>query len=215
MKSALILVLAAGAVSADPVIYDNGPWTGEPLMSSQYDSAYPFESEVADDFRLDDDYIVTDAHWIGGYFNGSPILADWTVRFYDDNAGSPGNMIYSETFAGTDVNQTSVGFDGTGTENFSYDVVLSAPWQATAGDTYWVSFQGVNFFPPQSAVSATSAVNGNVAQFKSAFFGFPDWVDTTAVFGVAYDVPFQITGVIPAPASIALLGLGALVRRRR
>ncbi len=213
MKTALILVLAAGAASADPVIYDNGPWTGENLLSSQLDSSLPLDSAVADDFVLGDNYLVTDAHWVGGYYNGSYVAADWRVTIYEDTGAGPGVVIYSEDMAFAGLNEQLVGYDNNGAANYSYDATFAAPLALAAG-TYWISFQGMNDYPPQSAVSGTTAVNNSEGYFMSNYFGFPNWVPGSSVFGVGYDIPFSITGVIPAPASIALLGLGALLRRR-
>jgi hypothetical protein len=50
--------------------------------------------------------------------------------------------------------------------------------------------------------------------FRSAYFGYPDWVPNTTVFGEAFDVNFKLYGV-PEPASLLLLGLGGLTLLRR
>ena len=42
----------SGALATDPVIYDNGVAAPNTGLSSQLDTAYPFDSQVADDFSL-------------------------------------------------------------------------------------------------------------------------------------------------------------------
>ena len=56
---------------------------------------------VYDTFTLSQTWDVESFHFVGGYFNGgqAPITA-WTLTFYNDAAGSPGNPIASGVFPG-------------------------------------------------------------------------------------------------------------------
>jgi hypothetical protein len=213
MKSALVLVIAAGAVNADPVIWDNTVDDDLTLLSSQNDTAYPFDSQLADDFMFTDmGYFVTDVHWKGGFWNGTPINPiDFNIYFYaDDGTGQP-------TQPGTELAQYNFQ-DVLGTDDgagfLDYSVDLPTPFTANAGETYWVAIQWEGLFPPQWGWAAS--LNGVVDYGSPALQGFPllgtpYWSDPG--YGDAY---WQLTGVpIPAPASAALLGLGGLMLRRR
>ncbi len=216
MKTALLFVIAAAGAANAATLYDNGPWTGEGLVSSEDIPAYALVSEFADDFNLAGAYLVEDFHWNAGFYNGSPIQTAQTITIYYDNAGTPGAIAMQETFAAGTMNEVFQGVDLFGWSHFSYSVVFSAPQILPAGN-YWVStIVGPHNFPPQGGPSVSTAINGNQGLFRSAFFGFPNWTPGSNVFGVAYDwANFSVTGTIPAPASIALLGLGGLVSRRR
>ncbi|MCK4874028.1 MAG: PEP-CTERM sorting domain-containing protein [Phycisphaerales bacterium] len=212
--SALILVIAAaGAANADPVIWNNNV-PADTLLSSQLDTAYPFDSQVADDFMFTDmGYYVTDVHWTGGFWGGDPLNPiAFNIYFYaDDGTGN---------FPTTPVPTSALAiyhFDSvTGTPNgtyYDYSVDLPTDFTANVNTKYWIAIQGEHFFPPQYGMAcATSQVYyGSNAKQGFPLLGMPYWTDPG--YG---DMVFSLTGVpIPAPASIALLGLGALTIRRR
>jgi len=216
MKTRALLIAAGTAVAfgstvnADPVIWDN-TFTADTLLSSQLDSVYPFDSQVADDFMLDADYNVTDVHWWGGFWNGSPFdPIDFNIYFYaDDGTGmaptQPGTELAMYSMSGV-----SGTFDGAMGAD-AYDVVLPTPFVAQANTKYWIAIQAVFPFPPQWGWSTSAA--GQLANAKQGFplLGLPYWTDPG--WG---DANFYLTGTpVPAPSSIALLGLGGLAIRRR
>ena len=211
-----LAVCALGmAANADPVIFDQSFWSGENLLSAQIDTGLPLVTEVADDFMLDGAYYITDVHWIGGFWNGSPVdpLA-FQISFYDDLNDCPGNLLYTETTA--NLSGTFVGIDNNGSENFEYSTYLADPLLTAADTKYWISVQGIINFPPQYGWSGKTTIYGDDVEFRSEYFGFPDWVDGSTVFGTEYDVVFWLTGtIVPAPGALALLGLAGLARRRR
>ncbi len=212
------LVVAGACVNAANaafVLHQNAYWSGETLIASQLDTTLPLDAAFADDFVVTGPHdIITEACWYGGYYNGAHVPGDWTVTLYDDIAGMPGNVLYIETFPYAGVNELAVGFDQYGDVNYSYHVVLSQPFQAAIGSTYWIAFQGNANYPPQSGVSGTSTITYNQGHFGSNYFGYGYWVPTSSAFGVAYDIPFCVMGV-PAPSSVALLSAAGLLSRRR
>ncbi len=178
------------------VVYDNGmAYVG--VAASQYDPTFYFDPIVADDFILDEDQRVNDVHWIGVYWNGGDDgNFDWLVTFYNDvgDGTKPGTVIQSYMYANASVNETWIG--GTpGSLNF-YDcyVRLPATLSFSAGTKYWISIQGVGAFPPQSGWAYhQTPILLHEAVFKSVYFGYPDWTNTSTVFGYAVDVCFQLT----------------------
>ncbi|MFH1748869.1 MAG: hypothetical protein ABIG44_17695 [Planctomycetota bacterium] len=208
----------APPAARDPVIYDNGlDYVG--MAASQFDTVYDLEPILADDFMLTaPNTIVTDVHWIGGYWNGDALPFDWEITFYADAApfgAGPAAIIYQELFANANTNETWIEDTANGSHFYSYDVTLAAPLDLVAGTTYWMSAQGIGDFPPQSGFAYhTDPITGSEAYFKSVYFGVPDWVPGNTVFGQQIDACFQLTG-IPEPASLVLLTLAGLLIRRR
>ena len=201
----------------DPVIYDNG-LLYDGIAASQNDTAIGLDPILADDFVLTDpDTTVTDVHWIGGYWNGPPDDGnfDWEVTFYMDNFGVPGAVLYSELFANAATNETFIEGAPGASNYFSYDVTLTDSVVLAAGPTYWLSVQGQGNYAPQSGWAYhLDPILGSPAQFKSNYFGFPNWTRSFDVFGYDVDACFQLTG-IPEPATLVLLTLGGLLLRRR
>src|SRR5436190_2060074 len=101
MKSRALLTTLTGVamlagssmVMADPVIWDNGNvGAGSTALSSQFDTAYPFQSQTADDFQFSAGMLVTDVHWSGTYFNGAPLANPgpaFNIYIYADAGGKP------------------------------------------------------------------------------------------------------------------------------
>jgi hypothetical protein len=230
-----IALLATGAVMADPptvswyhgasgdtvtvnpVQWDNMPnGYGTSFLSSQLETAYPFDSQVADDFRFDDGtYDITDVFWIGGYWNGDPTPGSaFNIIFYNDAGGLPtggpddptptAKAVYTVPWA--QVNEINNG-DGT----YSYDVELDTAFTAVQGQHYWLAIQYVGFYPPQWGWAP--ALHSH--QLFDAHQGFPLLgTDYWAPVDPATDMAFKLSGV-PAPGTLALLALAGLVTRRR
>ena len=73
------------------------------LYSSQNDTnGFGNFATVYDNFTLTQTWDVESFHWVGGYFNppAQGLITAWTLTFYNDNAGSPGNAIASGFFPG-------------------------------------------------------------------------------------------------------------------
>ena len=151
-------------------------------LSSQDDQCYPFLSEVADDFMGDGEMMIG-AGWWGVYWNGTPIAPDaFNLKVYADGGGAPGELIYSE--AVTDYNETFG-------DPYGYCALLSEGVMKMDGMTYWLGVQAVFCFPPQWGYG-TGEGSGSEIHFLSAFFGYPDWVPGSVVFGVPYDAAFLL-----------------------
>ncbi|MCK4366312.1 MAG: hypothetical protein KAW45_09690, partial [Thermoplasmatales archaeon] len=129
------------------IVWDNG-MTYSNMGSAQDDTQYPLLSEMADDFKFTSTQAVHDVHWVGGYWNppGSAPF-DWRIRFYKDAGGEPGDVPYGGSpfvFAWDDINKVDLG-------NGYFQMDVDIPTVVfNAGVKYWISIQGVGFFPPQS-----------------------------------------------------------------
>jgi len=159
------------------IVWDNGGIDGtQNGLSSQFDTAYPFNSQVADDFMLDVDTPITDVHWWGIFWNGPPAgpnPADFNIIFYADAGGMPtGAGLPDPTPTALKVYNIPgvMGVPTGGTEEYEYDVILPEPFVALANEHYWIAIQWAGDFPPQWGWSTNG---GNPELLNPAVQGFP------------------------------------------
>jgi hypothetical protein len=189
-----------GSGNSRDLIWDND-LSYEALLASQMDPTYGELGTCADDFQLASTTDVTDVHWTGGFWNGAPAPIDWQITFYnDDGSGNlPGTILAGPlTFLYADCNEVFIELIGT-SYFYSYEVTLPDAVTCQAGVKYWIAFQGQLTFPPQSGMAAHTAPQQlHQMVFKSAYFGYPTWVDGSTVWpGINYDLAFQLTGGAP------------------
>jgi hypothetical protein len=196
-------MIKSNLINRGNVVWDNGPPGAVPnLYSSQNAANYPFISQVADDFQLPEDTIITDVHWWGGFWNGGIVNpCDFNIYIYaDDGSGNKptgGNPDPSPTALATYVFTGLVGVAYPPiTQGFEYDVMLDPSFPAVAGQKYWIAIQGVTGYPPQYGWA-----NADGIQLHSAVFGFPllgynFWTNVDP----ALDMAFYLTGPhVPVP----------------
>jgi hypothetical protein len=179
------------------VIWDNGAYMGS-LLSSQLDTAYPFNSQVADDFQFGSGQTITEIIFWGGFWNGDPINPiDLNVIFYADDGS--GNM---PTGAGTnDPTSTALLVDFhaavSGVDNgdgmYTYDIVLNTPFVAASGEKYWVACQWAGDYPPQWGWSDSDTQQLHTCMQGFPLLSVPYWTDPG--YG---DVAFQLLGGSPS-----------------
>lgn len=209
------VAFTASAATAGDLLWDNVPggFTPASSMSSQFDSSYPFDSQLADDFVLAGGGVIESVTFWGGFFNGSPVpVPSFNIIFYEDAGGTPPGGPEDPSGFGTLFNvsatSTPVGDD------FEYTADLGAGFAADPGTTYWIAIQAVFAFPPQWGWSASNTMQGSETYFGFPLLGIPYWTPGAAVFGTPRDAAFQLYG-IPAPGALALLGVAGLAGRRR
>jgi hypothetical protein len=99
-----------GESSKGNVVWDNGMhYTA--LIASQWDVNTKLDPIGADDFQFEETTVVTDAHWIGGYWNPPEDGDfDWNVSFYTDRGDgmAPGAKIYEHVFLNSEVHETFI-----------------------------------------------------------------------------------------------------------
>lgn len=221
----LAFMSSAQAAPLDPLIFDNGvvPNTG---LSSQLDTVYPFESQVADDFVLagGGQFNVTGISFTGLQFNDPPdipIPTDFNIFFYADGGGAP---LYTGDGTSSPVADAIASITATltppepvpGPYTYAFDFVADAGQSAVvlnAGTTYWVTVQADFPFPPQFGWEGDSSGGNAVQGFP--LLGTPFWspVNTEMVFQL-YGT--RVTGVpTPTTAMLMVAGLIGLALRRR
>ena len=173
---------------------------GSNLFSSQNDTnGLGNFATVYDNFTFTRTWDVESFHWVGGYFNPAnqaPITA-WTLTFYNDNAGQPGNPIATGTFAGNG-GETFIG-NVNGFPIFEYSLFFGSFDMAPG--TYWASVVPDLGFPPQWGWATGTGGDG---------ISYQDFFGTRTQLGS--DMAFAIDGtqVTPEPGTLIMLGTGIL-----
>ena len=179
-----------------PVVWDNG-MEYDGLGASQWDEPGNFDAHCADDFHFDEDTIVWDVHWIGGYWNGDPAEFSWCIAFFiDDGSGAqPVGIPYQPSHAGPfcfeweEIDKEDLG-DG----YYKMSVILPDGILFIGCEKYWIAIWGVGAFPPQSGWGYhADPITLHQGVFGSNYFGIPFWTNSEDVFGAPYDFCFQLT----------------------
>ncbi|HVT14462.1 MAG TPA: PEP-CTERM sorting domain-containing protein [Fimbriimonadaceae bacterium] len=209
----------AVAASADPVLFYGGDFDSR-------DGGYSGQNGSVADSRIYDDFTLSSASNITGIFANfldSMSIAP-TTAYYEFrsgvSAGNGGTLIASGTM---NVTGTPTGRSGFGLNEIDYAGSIT-PVMLSAG-TYWVTMAPISAGTGSEYMSTTSGANGvggplaNGNSFwDSPTFGL-SFANTSDVFGAGtWDMSIGVTGTpVPEPASMAVLGLGALalIRRRR
>ena len=156
----LVCGLAAGPLRADdPVVYSQPSADYEDTTWDSYTAPGATPATVYDNFTLTNSGRITAVQWHGDYIdhnnlNNNPAPADvtgFTISFWTDNNGQPGQQISSQTLAVSACNETSLGtipfnaFNDPTTHEisfYSYRAVLPTAFDASGGTAYWVSIVG-------------------------------------------------------------------------
>jgi len=170
------------------------------LGSSQWYSVLALDSKIADNFDVPYQANVNSVVWWGGYWNYGPDtneVIDFWIEIYPDSAGNNQPMqdpIYSERVSFEDV------FLGAyaNFNHYRYSANIP-PFLANPGETYWIVFMATLFFQPQYGMQIdTFPAQGDdqIGYFKSNYFGYPEWIPTSSLWGGQYELAFQIYGSV-------------------
>lgn len=190
--------------SANPVVYQHAAVAGGNQFASQNDpGGNGAFAKVYDNFTLAAKTLITDVHWVGGYFN--PVsqgpITSFLVQIWSD-VGGPGAALMADSQGGV-ANETLIS-----AATYSYDIDLTTAFVAEANTTYWLSIQPTLVFPPQWGWA--QGTGGDDVAYQD-IFGNRNLLQL--------DLAFSLTGTtVPQPASLALVGLalaGLLAAKRR
>jgi len=188
--------LARGECTAPVVKWEQLP-DGTTALSAQDDSAYPFTTELADDF-VGDGTTLLGVEWWGTYWNGTATAPEsFRLRVYTVADTIPGTPVFENT--ATAFNEV------TGDPNHYCALFTGDPFVKEDAAAYFLSVQAVLVFPPQWGW-ATGTGNGRECRFRSALFGHPDWVSATTAFGVDHELAFRLLNPDESPVEEASWG---------
>lgn len=216
LSLAAILVGTAASTSSAVVIYDqyNNAGTSS-YASQQFEPAnVAFNCSVLDDFTVSSAVTVQSVDFSFVYFNGIGPVTNWHIGFFSSPAAAvSGNLV-------GDIADVSGIAGGQAAAPFPTFLSLNVGNIPLAAGTYWIGIQGVMNFTPNGQIGVTErlVISGSEARFINPGGGFGVGTNATlgtlAGAGQQRDVAFRLNGV-PAPSTLALLGLGGLVARRR
>ncbi|MCW5775885.1 MAG: hypothetical protein KIS87_05505 [Phycisphaeraceae bacterium] len=171
--------------ASDPVIYTNTgsyPNLAGSGWSSQFDTNYPFESRVADDFVLPGPANqVTGVTWAGLWWNPGPPgnATGFRVFFYNDVGGVPGQPGSANEIGSTTLTMGQItiqtGIYCSVCDDYTADI---NPITLNPGTKYWVTVQSINFFPPQWGWMDAIGSPANAHQ-GFPLLGIPYWVNNS------------------------------------
>jgi hypothetical protein len=180
------------------IVWDNG-MEDDAIVIAIEDDQYPIYAECADDFRFDTLTEVCDVHWIGGYWKGVGYNSchwPWKITFYNDDNNKPGS-VYLGPFEYNNSEYTETFIKDLGQEygnRYEFSVDLPENYEFPGDQKFWISIKGVGSFPPQSGWACHFGPGKlHEAVFKSAYFGYPDWTDTSIAMGTSLHMCFQLT----------------------
>ena len=184
-----IYISRSGALLFDQVATGNNAF-----CSSQWDSVWPFEDRICDNFTVPYDAEVDSVVWWGGYWSyPSNSIIDFWIEIYPDSVGfsqPKQDAMYSERVGYTETSLVTY---------YQYEAVIPQ-FQAFAGETYWIQFMASLLFPPHWGNECSWPGNtpgwgdGQECYFKSDLYGYLQWTSATTVFGYPYESSFQIYG---------------------
>jgi hypothetical protein len=213
-----LLVLCAGATSSQAtVLWDqlsNAQGTGPGFASQQFEASFTgYNIASIDDFTLGVPSTIQSVDFPFFYYNGSGPVNTWRIEIYS----SPAAALASGTGLAGDV--ASVQGIAGGQAATPYPNFISVPVNIPlAAGTYWIGIIGQMDFGTGGQVAVMGETNitgaGAMQVNPGGNFGLPGNLAPMASAGVAYDMAYRLNGV-PAPASLALVGLGGLVGMRR
>lgn len=192
------------------VVYDN-TMNYYTLTSNQADSVYGIDSEGADDFSFytgGEEVCIQDVHWVGGHWNGLWSDAQWIIRFYeDDGTGNTPGALYAGPFTVTPKKTLLVDYT---TESFwSFSADIPEVCFPGCGEKFWIDIQADHDYPPQYGWAAHySPILGHELMWKCPYFGYPDWVPGSDVFGIVLDYAFQLTQKADHDVSVIEINTG-------
>ncbi len=148
-------------------------------------------------------------------------LTSLTVYGTEQGDSSQNQFVLYAITSNANVSPATVYASGFGTQVGS-DLTFDLTGVSLSAGTYWVTAWVVRDFGlgGQWFWNQTGdAISGSESYLHNpggGFGGGTDPLSSTAFFGFPADLAFNIQGdVVPAPASLALLGMGGLIARRR
>jgi hypothetical protein len=182
------------------IVWDNG-FFYDYLIRAEYDSNASVDAFPADDFSFENNTIIDEVGWIGGYWDTGYNMSHWTwkIEFYkDDGTGEKPGDLYVGNFTFEVCNYTEIFIEEITNWSIYYEINVTLPQDVMfeGGEKYWISIWAVGNEPPYPgwAYHYNSTIL-HEAVFKSVyFFGDLNWHDTGEVLKYPADLCFQLGG---------------------
>lgn len=205
LSTAAFAALAVSTTGLADVILDQpASSVGDAASQIFLDPYTPYTCSAFDDFTIGESYDLTKLTVYGTNSSSGSSAANVSVRvsFYTDP------NLFNAAVAST-----------TGTQ-VGGDLIFDLTGITLGPGTYWISAQVERSFDlgGQWFWRTSDTVNGAQALWQNPAGGFgygSDPIPITTLGASAHDMAFTLEGIVPTPGAMALLGLSALVGRRR
>lgn len=215
----LVQTLIAGLLAATPlaadVIWDNYPnGYNHAVWHSSERNTVVNNSWMIDDFTLEVSEEIAGVQWVGAHSLDTP-FSGADLLILDDDFQLVTELTNVEyTVQQLEIFQSKQIFEGT----INFDEALVLPAGKYYLGTRLVGAAGVG--RAYTVVAGDGPRGDGSALFRSPLFGIMNWTHTEDIplgSGTAYDNAFRLLGVVPEPATLALLAISgvAALRRRR
>jgi len=236
-----LLLVALAGLAVGPAFA--AEWVWDQLTPDSYggaswiDNDNPSDATSADDFLCDQTGYIKTVKFMGWSYYGEAYINQFVVDFYNDVPATPND----QSHPGDLLASYTLPFTSEGSLPYTYTVQLPGDGffqdgTPTNPKVYWISIRGLmvddGFFDAWywSFKDRNIPAWNDDAAFTSTYFGYPPWsswgVDPAGTVSL-YDGPlpggwtsldmcYKLIGdKVPEPASLLLIGLGALLLRRR
>jgi hypothetical protein len=184
--------------SSRDVLFDQELTQHDNTGTSEYIAAYDLRSIIVDDFEIEmgRQTIENVDIWVG-WWTTMGTAQTISVRIYEDDGGAPtgapeGGWLWEYLATSADWENETV---GTNLELYEIDIPSGDEPEVDADTTYWFGFQVEHTFPPQAGAGMhNTVVWGEQSYFASEFFGYPNWVTGSTIFGSSTSSGFILYG---------------------
>lgn len=213
----LVLMMASCAFAANPttdsgygsgivynpddsrdVLFDQELAQHDNTGTSEYIAAYDLRSIIVDDFEITmgRQTIENVDIWVG-WWTYMGTAQTISVRIYEDDGGVPtgdpeGGWLWEYPATSSDWENSTVGTD---LELYEVDIPSGDEPSVDADTLYWFGFQVEHTYPPQAGAGMhNTIVWGEQTYFASVYFGYPNWVTGSTIFGSSTSSGFILYG---------------------
>jgi hypothetical protein len=204
---------------ASYIVYDNEPTDWNYYVASYIDNVqYGWDELIADDFLMwtpaGEEWCIDDVHWTGIYYTpwtggfnyDDESALDWVIEFYEDDGtgNAPGDLYagpYTYTF--DEIGTTLLGYSYSGSYLVAefFDMSVDLPESICfpgCGEKFWISIYGLGdtYWLFTAVGMRDYDIFNNMADFKSDYYGYPDWVPTVDAYGIPLELAFALTAKI-------------------
>jgi hypothetical protein len=184
--------------SSDRAMWSEPPDVNGLLGSSEILIEFGIETELANDF-VPTEPVITHVTWWGGYYENEipcePGIPNpgFNLGFWEEDNCKPGALITELSV--TDYTEESIGCQaGWPLYKYEADVTINV----VPGNRYWFCAQMKGHdFPPQWGRLQSHLIVGCGSQWRSEYFGEPDWIGACSIIFEECDFSQEFEGDHP------------------
>ena len=182
----------------DDIAWDNQMIFDE-LLRAELDESAQVDAFPADDFNFENETLIKEVRWIGGYWDEGHNTTHWTweIAFYEDDGSSNRPRDLHEgnfTFEVGNYTETQIQESPENSTYYEISVTLPDSVMFDAGIKYWISIWAVGNEPPYSGWGYHhDPIMLHEAVIKSFYFmNDTEWHNTRELLIIPADMCFQL-----------------------